>query len=522
MIITLMILLPLVSLGYLLLVDQANQSYQAESSKNLQIAKLTGTFIDDYIHDIKLSLENAASLGQNSVDYPDTKHVLNDLRLSHPEVATFFVTDVKGNILLAVPSTQTRAINVSDREYFQASMAGKSYTGGPYTGRITGVPTMIISVPYYRGNKIAGIIAASIALSQLRQEVSGIHLGPEGYAMLISKEGNLISHPDLENIEEFVDPVKNPAFNTLRQGGFGSLNTVTPYDHKPALISYFPLQQADWLVVTVQPLTALQHQILLTRTRNIFVLLLVILLMGLAYHKLALYKDRLNLEKVQKSEKLALVGQLAAGLAHEIRNPLTSVKGFVQLIQAKKGQETPAFYLDIILDELNRIDQIVSEMVLLAKPAPLKLSTINAAHLAQEVVNLLQPQALMQEITLQLSSVPDLADIEGEANQLKQVFINLIKNSIESMPDGGKVVVSLANHSSKPGVVIKVSDTGCGISSEHLNKLGSPFFSTKELGTGLGLMVTYRIIQNHHGEVSVTSSYGEGTTFTLTLPLQQR
>ncbi len=517
--IALMILLPLVSLGYLLLVDLTNQTYQAESSKNLQIAKLTGDFIDDFIYDIKKSLYNAAGVGENA-EY-NMQHVLNDLRLSHPEVAEFFLTDAKGNILLAVPPAKQTGINVSDMEYFQASMAGRSYAGGPFTGRIAGFPTMMISVPYYRGNKVAGIVAASVPLSEVRQEIAGINLGPVGYAMLISKEGKLIAHPDIENIEEFADPAKNPAFNTLRQGGSGSLNTVTPYDRKPALISYFPLQQADWLMVTIQPLTAFQHQLLLTLTRNILVLLLVILFVGLAYRYLSLYKDRLNLEKVQKSEKLALVGQLAAGLAHEIRNPLTSVKGFVQLIQAKKGQETPAFYLDIILEELNRIDQIVSEMVLLAKPAPLRLSTVNVSHLAQEVVNLLQPQALMQEVFMELNAAPDLVEIEGEANQLKQVFINLMKNSIESMPGGGKVTISLTNHSSKPGVVITVSDTGCGIPSENLNKLGSPFFSTKEFGTGLGLMVTYRIIQNHHGEVTVTSSCSKGTTFTLTLPLQQ-
>ncbi|WP_171016868.1 PAS domain-containing protein [Pseudalkalibacillus caeni] len=215
-------------------------------------------------------------------------------------------------------------------------------------------------------------------------------------------------------------------------------------------------------------------------------------------------------ELVQRTEKLSAIGELAAGVAHEIRNPLTSIKGFTQLMDRNEQ------YKQIILEEIERINFIVSEFMVLAKPHSVKFSEHNIISLVNHVVSLLSSEANLKNIVLVSDFETATCLVEGEQNQLKQVFLNLLKNAIDAMPAGGKIVVKQRAVEGK--VQISVTDEGQGIPPENIKKLGEPFYSTKEKGTGLGLMVSFRIIQNHNGKIDVESELDKGTTFTITLP----
>ncbi|MEB1807524.1 MAG: PAS domain S-box protein [Bacillaceae bacterium] len=220
-------------------------------------------------------------------------------------------------------------------------------------------------------------------------------------------------------------------------------------------------------------------------------------------------------EILQKSEKLSLVGQMAAGIAHEIRNPLTSLKGFLQLIQS--GESQKQLYYKIMNEEFNRIELILNELLLLAKPNPTTLCEKNIIGVLDQVVAILQPQCNIQNVQINCLYQTEEILVFCDDNQLKQVFINLFKNAIDAMPTGGEISLEVERESDQ--VIIRVKDQGVGIPEEKLASIGRPFFSTKENGTGLGLMISFGIIENHNGKVSVTSKENQGTTFTITLPL---
>ena len=198
---------------------------------------------------------------------------------------------------------------------------------------------------------------------------------------------------------------------------------------------------------------------------------------------------------LQKSEKLALVGQLAAGIAHEIRNPLTSIKGFIQLFKSKYRSEEE--YFNLVLSELDRINLIVSEFLVLAKPTVVVFKEKEIEILLKDVVTLINTQAIMNNIQIFVEFESDLPLIVCEENQLKQVFINILKNSIEAMPNGGMIEVR-GKVKEKDQVSICFIDQGSGIPENRIPTLGEPFYTTKEKGTGLGLMTSYKIIERHH------------------------
>ena len=220
-------------------------------------------------------------------------------------------------------------------------------------------------------------------------------------------------------------------------------------------------------------------------------------------------------EILLQSEKLSIVGELAAGVAHEIRNPLTTIKGFIQLFKRENGADE---INDLLLSELARIETITSEMLSLGKPQAVQLHRTNLRELVENTLELLSPQAHMVNIQFNLCVEDSSFFITGEKNQLKQVFLNILKNAIEAMPEGGNIHINLQKRDESE-CVLSVQDEGCGIPEELLPRLGEPFYSLKEKGTGLGLMICNKIIKQHHGSITYQSKAQKGTLVEITLPL---
>ncbi|WML39325.1 PAS domain S-box protein [Neobacillus sp. OS1-2] len=220
-------------------------------------------------------------------------------------------------------------------------------------------------------------------------------------------------------------------------------------------------------------------------------------------------------ERLRRTEKLSVVGELSASVAHEIRNPLTSLKGFVQLLQVE--DEKHQFYYQIMSDELDRINHIVGELLLLAKPQHLKFTKAEIQKLLNDVISLLRTEASYYNVQIESVFPEQEIYIDCEPNQLKQLFINIIKNAIEASINGGTVSIGL-ELLEKDLVVITVKDNGCGISKGRLEKIGEPFYSSKEKGTGLGLTVSFKIVQSHSGTIRFDSQINQGTSVHITLP----
>jgi two-component system, sporulation sensor kinase E len=222
-------------------------------------------------------------------------------------------------------------------------------------------------------------------------------------------------------------------------------------------------------------------------------------------------------EQLRKSDTLTVVGELAAGIAHEIRNPMTALKGFIQLLQLSI-KEDHSLYFNVITSELARIESIITDFLVLAKPQAIEFKNHPINSIMNDTLDLLNAQALMHNVQFEVDNQENLPDVFCEPNQIKQVFINIIKNAIEVMPNGGRIRIKI-QQSENEFVHIIIQDEGMGIPKDKINKLGEPFYTTKERGTGLGLMISFKIIKEHKGRIEVESEEGSGSVFHIYIPV---
>lgn len=221
-------------------------------------------------------------------------------------------------------------------------------------------------------------------------------------------------------------------------------------------------------------------------------------------------------EMVQ-AEKLATVGHLSAGMAHEIRNPLNSIGLFAQLLAAGLDKtDELADYPDKILKEIDRIDGILLKLLAASKQNQASASEVSIADAIYHTADLFDEQLRQQGVMLDLflKPVPALA---AESDELEQIFTNLFANALQAMTDGGRLTVEMEYHDGR--IFIDVHDTGCGIAQEHLARVFDPFFTTKSKGTGFGLSVVLRIVKNYNGSIRVASEADDGTSFHIEFPV---
>jgi two-component system sporulation sensor kinase B len=221
-------------------------------------------------------------------------------------------------------------------------------------------------------------------------------------------------------------------------------------------------------------------------------------------------------ENVHQAEKLNLISELAASMAHEVRNPLTVVRGFIQLLRNKLGEQEKE-YIDISIKELDRAESIITDYLNFAKPQLNTDDKIMLSSTLHELIIMLNPYANMQEVELSTRIEENLI-IEGDIVKFKQVILNLIKNAIEATRERKKGVVSVHACSDNDLIHIAISDNGIGMSAEELARIGKPFYTTKTKGTGLGMMVTLRLIEALNGSIEVRSTVNRGTDVVLKLP----
>lgn len=228
--------------------------------------------------------------------------------------------------------------------------------------------------------------------------------------------------------------------------------------------------------------------------------------------------EKVNLEKqLTQKDTMSSIGELAASIAHEIRNPMTALKGFTQLLRASATEESKK-YLTVIDDEIKRMESILSEMLLLSKPNTNAREIISLQKVVSSIIQVIHPKANLEGVVIIEEKCEAVSDsIYGDEGKLKQVFLNLMKNALEAMPSGGILTVT-TKQSAGGDFVISIADTGKGIHEKQLEKIFTPYFTTRDDGTGLGLPFVLKTVEEQGGTIFVESEVGVGTQFMLSFP----
>ena len=231
--------------------------------------------------------------------------------------------------------------------------------------------------------------------------------------------------------------------------------------------------------------------------------------------------EHLHRTQMSRAEHLATLGELATGLAHEIRNPLAGIAGVIEIIGRDLPASSPArAVIKEVRHEISQIDNILTDLLQTARPHPPDIRRSDLNTTVEHSVMLARQQALSKPIEIVLKKNPGLQQVEHDGSQIHQVLLNLILNSIQAIEGRGTIIVEVEARADL--AAISVSDTGRGIPAENLPNIFRPFYTTKGNGTGLGLSLARRIVEDHHGRIDVTSTVGEGSKFTVLLPLQTK
>ncbi|KPJ68923.1 hypothetical protein AMJ44_05115 [candidate division WOR-1 bacterium DG_54_3] len=434
--------------------------------------------------------------------------------------------------------------------------------------------------------------SAKPSFGTLQGLISAVKVNQKGIAFVVDKDGRLVSHPDAKRALQHENLIKNEGVKSVveRREGGGEFQ-----DELGSLVvgAYAPIEKFGWGVVVQEPLASAYFELRRLETNSLlFVIAGIILtaLVGIFFArsiekpikeltfgteavargdlrwqvavdsadeigKLAaafnqMTKDlRDSQERLILSEKLASLGTMAAGMAHEIKNPLVSLRTFTQLLQQKwEDKEFREKFSSIIPLEIERINRIAESLLKFGKPMKPELTRVEINTLLEEVLLLFESETKKYNIRV-TKKLAELPEIKGDAGQLQQAFVNIVKNAIEAMHEkGGELIVKtdvgevirlgkIQREGKKKGeemvwgeeemlekpipvIFIEISDAGQGIPEENLKILFDPFFTTKMTGTGMGLPITLRIIEQHKGSVKVRSQAGKGTTFIITLPQQ--
>jgi len=229
-------------------------------------------------------------------------------------------------------------------------------------------------------------------------------------------------------------------------------------------------------------------------------------------------------KKVRRQDRLAALGKMAAGVAHEVRNPLSSIKGFATLLGSKfKPGSEEQKAAELLVNEAERLNRSITELLNYARPIPLQKTRINTEHFLADSLKLISADAEALGISLVLEVSPQLSEMVLDPDRMNQVLLNLYLNGLQAMESkgyGGTLKVVAKPGAQSTGIDIVISDTGEGISEEDLDQILDPYFTTKPKGTGLGLAIASKIIDEHHGTIGFVSGEGEGTTVTVSLPLE--
>ncbi|MBI5026614.1 MAG: cache domain-containing protein [Nitrospirae bacterium] len=521
--------------------QQSLQNEMAEqfNRQQLLLAKSEASNIEGFINDLReesLFLAHVLSRMEfrKSEDYRwATKEVfrgMKDIRTS------FKVFDSKGKELYVEGDWPPPQIPDDYLERAKSLQKDHAYVSHDIKG-------VYAVAPVYKGLSFEGAVAIRVFLEDItRKFLSPIKSGERGYAWMMDKEGDLLYHPtqpqmvgknlyradstcfkchaSFELEKKIIEGVagqygrylapsgedKILAFSRASIGGTSWIIAVSAPYSEVTYATQRSMKLYAWLIISIFLTTTIGAMVMVFINRK-----------RIQAEARVRHQEELEKERMMHSEKLASLGRLTAGIAHEIGNPLTSVFSFVQILREMEQDEFKKESLATIHFHISRIADIVRQLSGFSKMPAVEMKEWQVNELIESALSLVQYDKRVKAISIVKELNSEIPKITIDGNQLSQVFVNLILNAIDAMPEGGTLTVMSSIGDGE--IRIEFRDTGVGIPMENLAKVFDPFFTTKEKGTGLGLTVSYSIIRRFNGHITAESEAGRGSKFTVSLPL---
>lgn len=425
----------------------------------------------------------ATSIKVQHNNLTDLEEILRETAGKDPRFSGFYWANRTGDLLISTNPSFSK-VNIGDRPYFQQAVKTEHTTvSEPHTGRVTGRMIISLATPIVDHGQLQGILIASLRLDEIEAQIK-THL----------KDETII--------------VKDDTGKTIIKAG--------SYSKEDMVSASMTISQAPW---TITAFTASNKRAVFWKTFfkyfAIYLTIANILFLSVKYY---LLQKRIKKEKEQvELHKLELIGKLAASTAHEIRNPLTGIKGLIKLLSEENQDQKAQAYYEVIQTEIDRINLIVSELLVLGKPTAYHLKTHNMETIVAEIEPIIRSEANFMNVEFTIGYSNEILPVLCVKDQLKQVLLNLTKNSFQAMPRGGKLAIILEKQSGS--CIIKVEDNGAGMTTDQIKQAFNPFYTLKKDGSGLGLTVCKRIIEAYGGEIFIKSTPDEGTLVEVHLPL---
>lgn len=582
--------------GYLQALKVAeNQMEQYAIGTATQISKRVNSFLAQHSYNVSL----LASLFENRlINSNDPDELLLYFQLfqkDHPEFVNIYFGDEQGRFFMVPPQRPEvhKLFDPRSRPWYKGAAATTStYWTDVYLFASTQKPGITVSAPVYNSqNLLRGICGIDIDLKAFSKFIQGIEIGKQGIAYIFeNKTGHIIAHPWFST-----QPGSPDQLDLLRQSR-NQLETrkktygITIHENDQLFTAYSAYPGKDWTVGVTLSTTEYLSKIKLIKQTTITLVIAGILISSIlsyllskniispllklqqgidrigggelehrvsiedpdiardlanSFNKMAvslhtsLVELKTTYAELQEKQKLAAVGSMTAGIAHEIKNPLGIILGSTQVVlDQKRPWEMREKAASFIMDEVVRLDVTLKDFLAFAKPATPVFSEVNLLELLEETLSAIEGRYLEEGYAISSKFPAAVPPIEADANQIRQIFMNILLNAFTSMPDGGKVTISMHQEKdpeiagknkrfisirnpftiARDWLIISMKDEGCGISEQQLEKIMDPFVSFRDDGVGLGLSIVSQLVKLHRGHIEIESSVGAGTTFHLYFP----
>ncbi len=485
-----LVILPTLCISSILFLHQKYTLEKENKQAAHTVVFLYKDYLDRYLGEATSALEMLAMvISAKAQNDNEIQQVLHGTDESDERFTGLYYANTDLKVTLSSLGLKN-SIDITDRSYAKEALKNKQTTvSSAITDRASGHKVIVIATPVFNKNKdVSGLLLATLRSDYIATSLNAIK--PKYHFEVLDKYGITFLHDN------------NPKFSPkLTQ------QITVPLTRLPWSVSIYPLP--------------IQQNVLY---RDIFMeCLITLFLMNILFLvvKYILLKRQTKLERKQSEvQKLELVGSLAASTAHEIRNPLTGIKGLVTLLKETHTNEKDQFYFSVIEQEIERINGIVSEFLILGKPTAIIEKTYDLRDIVKAVSLIIQSEANLHNVQLSIHMAENPIPIRCSNDHIKQVILNITKNAFEAMsPDDTLTITIEANESTAQ---LQIIDTGKGIPKHIQKHIFHPFFTNKDTGTGLGLVVCKRIIEMYNGQITIESTENIGTTVCIILPLHSQ
>lgn len=480
-------LLPSIVISYFFAEHEKQNILTKYQMKASQCVKIHANNLNNFIGETVGRLEMLSTLINTQHD--DLDNIYEILKETHEKDDRFsglYLVDPNGDLIVS-SNPLTHYVNLSDRDYFQKALGtGETTFSQKHIGRVTKRAIITAATPINKDTLTKGLLLVSIRLDEVEKSIKNI-------------------------LKDEIIIVKNEAGKT-------EIETSPPIPNKHYIEDSTEIAHIPW-TITAKVVNDEADSFLNIFFYYFVIVMFIINLVYLVVYYFLLHKKEKREKEQIEHQKLELLAKLAASTAHEIRNPLTGIKGLISLLSEENKDQKAQFYFGVIQNEITRINAIVSELLLLGRPTAYAFETYNANDIVKEIEPIIQSEANFSNVEFFAKYSEQQLLISCVKDQIKQVLLNLTKNSLHAMELGENGKLTILLEKLQDDCVIHVIDNGKGIPRDKLDQVFNPFFTMDEDGSGLGLTVCKRIIDSHNGTITIQSIVNKGTHVEIRIPL---